>query len=532
LYAKDITAYNFFQSPLNFQVNGIEHNISTEAVNIDDVSSNVNYGSWLSFVIPIDSIELPKLMVKSVQEKYSVNVPLPLRSFPNPLHLKKLTQVQSSITGVTAADIVEEIRQWALEAGYVDDNIAQDELIVTVNLNEKANASGDFTDVAGSQVTLLEALVAFKSSYPILQGVYKANEMTSDSHIPAQTGNLESALESLATIVNNVANAQWPNLAGGQQALTVGATTGLSQYSSSYRVESRKQQTTNDLVIRVESMGAVAASPIGFIPQVHIEGCQLEYQGYTAATGTDLAYVEYKYKIDNAANYLTYVNASISPYYNRSVVIQPNSSRNEEIPLDVLIQQNGNVEFQILRNADMGIPSEFYYTSSNVSFKNPLIPFVVHGTFASIDVSELGTSPGTRTINEHLTAMFDALLTVGDGSITVDGYYQAVVDFSYPSTTTRVDLPAINIPLLFELPQALVYGAPGVMSTMIDKLGNAIYGALSDGNISLQDDAKWGSAFVTINVTLYASDDYAVGKTPILNVQSFQIPYSKIAPKG
>ena len=110
---------------------------------------------------------------------------------------------------------------------------------------------------------------------------------------------------------------------------------------------------------------------------------------------------------------------------------------------------------------------DFIYTTSDVSFTNPLHPTIVSD--AKIDIASLGTSDGNpvqRSLNEQLMQLFTTLFAnryAGDVTIQVE------VTYSYAFNTTLTPM-AIDLPVVLQPPLKVAVGAEGTSTVSLAEM--------------------------------------------------------------
>ena len=109
-------------------------------------------------------------------------------------------------------------------------------------------------------------------------------------------------------------------------------------------------------------------------------------------------------------------------------------------PLDIVNRQNGLLSMMIGRNESL--PAPFQYQTPWVTYTEIISPTL--DTAVPIDVAGIGQSNGQaapRSIVDHLTALFTALMTVAGNPKPLTSSFQAIMYFAYPPSPRPAPKP-------------------------------------------------------------------------------------------
>ncbi len=522
IFPKKAREQSFYHAKLNFHLTALEHNFRKP---IELGGSTYELGSWLKFVKNPSSIPIG-----------SVDIPIPLRTFPSTPRLDRqyatdLANIESSADQNTLMELA---KSWSLNGSYHHHFVAQDSLSLTVDLGKVAeHHSGTSTHGKSHTKDLLDTLVQFKTLYPQLKAELDKIRAEKDPS-PKQT-NMSNALESFATLVGDVADCSWDILGSNAGGSSGGGPPQPAKPTSKFEilegVDSKgfplKPEDPWRAIVSMDG----PSNELGFFPQLQIPGYETVIDPSKPLPTNGVAY---HFTTTEGKGYLLAHNAEFLS--KRIVAAAPVATDiPSKTPLNILMSQTGNLTMQIIRNKEL--PTDFWYTTPEVTYKSPLSPLLVSDTV--INMAGLGVANGVatnRTLDQHLIHFFDELLksyTTPQGE--EDGYFQTVVTFNYPSTMSQnFSLQPISIPITFRLSTAVSYGSqasPISKSTYVSSLNAIIshwikshYGTVDKLNSNQNILGSW----FNFDISLFSSKS-ATGD-PILRLKRVELPSKYILP--
>lgn len=511
LFAKHVSAQSVYACTPSFVIDAIQHDVTH--VSVDNATYDV--GGWLTFVIPRPALtDVPALAI-----------PIVLRAFPQPPQL----MVQSGVQLLADRDAPPSdgnadlqlllAKTWALKGTYQHTFAAQD----TVHLKAEINVSTEdaapvIVMAAEGGRDLIDTLIDFNLNYPPLQAFFAANHLDSirDPQKAKNLPLLTSALNAFATLVNEVAISIWPKKPA-PAAVRLAVGDALVAYESQYQIQDG---------YNIEDMSqpwqcAVSwekdiTSPLGFIPQLQIDGWKTVL--LPPESGQPDTRLLYGFADpNNSATRLIAAQAEAIP--SRTVAVMPPYeylAQNEPFTaLDIVDRQNGLLSMMIGRNE--GLPAPFQYQTAWVTYTEIISPTL--DTSAPIDIAGIGEpngQPVSRSIADHLTALFKALAQVAGTSHSVTLNFQATISFAYPPNA-----PPAGEPLaLVELPIALLLPAQATSDIIADMAKGITNWLTANGLSSAQP--LWARAEVRFDLSLF-SDTSLTGR-PTLRLRNLFIP--------
>jgi hypothetical protein len=456
LFAKQASAYAQYSGDRDFIIDAIEHDV----VPVTTDGTTYQVGAWLKLVRPQPALGIPTL-----------NIPIPLRAFPQPPQLARQFAVEliADPQAPPTADpnvLLKRAKSWSLNGTYVHAYAAQDRVHLDVRINVDLTGSGARMLRGAAKRPLLETLVAFNYAYPQLQEIFAKNNLAA-IRTPEAAANatvLKQALASFAALVSEISdNSIWPVPVQppARTRLMAAAPVSLPERESFYTITDGvgAQSPTDPWRTTVAYTGdGTGKKPVGIIPQIRIDGYVTQVESQSAAAAT-YRFVKDGTPLDaGTGSQIAARTITVMPPY-------PPKASDPFAPLDIVDRQNGLLAMMILRNE--GLPASFQYQTPWIAYTQPLAPTL--DTNLRIDVSGVGQPNGTparRSLAAHLTALFAALVQ-GSGfgvDAALPGSFQLAAFFTYPLMTAAKDVAtspaAVELPILLRLTTRIDYDAP------------------------------------------------------------------------
>lgn len=454
LFANQPNLATNYQATVEFSFDALEHGIETVSVQGTDYA----VGSWLKFVTPLTALSMPAL-----------DIPIPLRSFPEPPQLvaQDFTQLVDGTAVTDPNEVLKLAKSWSLNGTYQHQFAAQD----TVQLNVKVNLQSGFgLGAFAAEKTLFQALVEFNTLYPQLRAIFASERLTSNTSpetASKASTTLKNALESLAELADTVSTqATWPQVSSSAQLGAYSATAGtLAARESIYEITDGfgVSKPTDQWVSEVKFVSN-EQDPISILPELQIAGYTAELLPSEAGSDLGEGSVQYKYEDKSKkGSYLTAETAWTLP--TRTAAVMPVEAGDTfGQPLNIIDRQNGLLSMMISRNAGLKLDA-FLYETGWVTYNAELSPLI--DTSHEIDMAGIlapgdqGKATSPRSIADNLYAFFSLLLQGSDPAEPIAGSFQAVANFDYPvntGTSSSFDLPQVNLPLTLRLPTPVTLG--------------------------------------------------------------------------
>jgi hypothetical protein len=515
VFAKNVSRYNRFACQPQFVIDAIQHDV--EPVTIDGATYEV--GPWLTFVRPRSEITMPPL-----------SIPIALRAFPQPPQL----MVQSAVELIAdpfapPSDGNANLqlllaKAWALTGSYQHTYAAQD----TVHLKAEINiAPPNAVHRLGAEAKrdLIDTLVDFNVNYTQLQTIFVNNHLDT-IRTPAAAAKapaaLFNALHSFAVLVDAVATSNWPVKQPAPMRKRLAADI-LVERESLYQINDGCQDPSQTRWLCSVSWEQDLAEPVGIIPQLQIGNYKTVLDPRSPQSDTKLIYAFYDPK--NPKPYLQADDAVRIP--TRTVAVMPPYDyfgQSKFNPLDIVDRQSGLLSMMIGRNETL--PPCFRYQTPWVTYTETISP--TFDTAVDIDIGGVGQpngQPAPRSIVDHLTALFTALV-MGSGEPTpINGSFQAIAYFAYPpnASPSGAALSLVDLPIVLRLPTDIEFDAPisgtpdyvtAIAKTVTDWL-------TANGLSATQRSELWKRSELRFDLSLF-SDASQTGR-PILRLRSLFI---------
>jgi hypothetical protein len=514
LYAKHVSQYSEYACQPSFVIDAIQHDVTP--VPIDGATYDV--GPWLTFVIPRDDVGMQPLAV-----------PIALRAFPQPPQLMAQTAVELiADPSAPASDDDANLRlmlakTWALDGSYQHTYAAQD----TVHLKVEINIAPPSTafPMVGATVgrDLIETLIEFNLNYAQLQSIFADNHLDKvRTPGDAKKGILFNALSSFKSLVAAVAGANWP--AKQQQATRRAVGDALVAQESQYQIhDGYKVKANSDPWKCAVEWEQDLKDPVGFIPQLQIDNWKTVLDPDSEQSDTELIYA---FVDPNNPN--TYLLAEqAEQIQTRTVAAMPPyeylKQKKPFTPLDIVNRQNGLLSMMIGRNE--GLPAPFQYQTPWVTYTEIIAPTL--DTAVPIDIAGIGQPNGQaapRSIVDHLTALFTALMTVAGNPKPFTLSFQAIMYFAYPPNAPPAgaeSLALVELPIALRLPTGT--DTPGYVADMAKTITDWL---TANGLSDAQRHQLWQRSQLRFDLSLFS--DASLTARPTLRLRSLFIQCSDI----
>ena len=425
---------------LTWEPSAIEHQIA-QPTGIDGYVAS----SWLSFVLPDDNL---------AGSLGTFTVPIVLRSFPTGPAVTGQTGERSDPNAADLAALTKWTFEftWTLPFHYVQDRIKGR---VEFNVAPKLPAL--------AAPDLFAALAEFVTVYPHIRAdldtiLAPIDATTTD---PQAFHDANVALESFVDLLKSI-NSVASTPSG--LALTGGA---RAAAATEYPFEVVEGATEDgDLLVTV-----IGAALPGGAPVVDISGYEAERYG-----PIDPERHSYVYSVGSA--HLSQVDGQKIP--DRTLVLPG---------LDVLQRQDAWASVLVTRNEQIiaggpTLAAPFVYTTPETRFAEPLTPTI--DADAVINIANVGSGGPDRTLDAHLTALFDALFAEVPDTVTHVSI-QAEVTYAYQLLTA---FDPIELPVFFQPPTSIVIRGSGATLPKMTENWSAVFNAWQAAQAPVPDHAR------------------------------------------
>jgi hypothetical protein len=517
VFAKHVSNFSKYACEPSFVIDAIQHDVTP--VSIDGATYEV--GAWLTFVIPRADLTMPALAI-----------PIALRAFPQPPQLMAQTAVEllADIYAPPSDDNANLrlllAKTWSLDGSYQHTYAAQDTVHLKVEINiAPASSATPMVGATGGR-DLIETLIEFNLNYASLQAIFAANHLDTIRTPPDKPtkGILFNALNSFATLVDAVAGANWP--AKPQQAMRQAVGDALVARESQYQIhDGYKIEANSDPWKCAVMWEQDLKDPVGFVPQLQIDNWKTVLDKNSEQSDTTLIYAFVDPDPNKSETFLLAEQAE--QIQSRTVAVMPPydylSQNKPFTPLDIVDSQNGLLSMMIGRNESL--PAPFQYQTPWVTYTEIISPTL--DTAVAIDIAGIGQPNGQaapRSIVDHLTALFSALMTVAGSKDAVTSTFQAIMYFAYPPNTPPAGAEALA---LVELPIALRLPTETDTTGYVADMAKAITDWLTANGLSAtQRSELWKRSELRFDLSLF-SDASLTGR-PILRLRSLFIQCKEI----
>jgi hypothetical protein len=401
---------------LSWSPSAIEHQIGAP---LDD--SEYRPSSWLSFVIADDIAVLQTEVDK-------LDVPLPLRAFPASPTLTVQTAKQDPGPVLTErASDVGALTRWDYTVTYtLPYHYPQDELHVRVEFNVK-----DTLMFADGPEDAFAQVAQFVSVFPAVATDLARSLATIDATTtdPAVFLTAAFALQAFRTMVGWIADAAGPH--------------GLTAKARPRRVTGEEKLAYAFTIVegsgQVEDVGDALIVTLTGAPPDGIGAPSVLIEGYDTQLLPGSGEGTYRFAFRRDGPPPTYLVAAAGQAIPGRSIVLPG--------MDVLDRQDAHTSASIERNRFLAGNREsadaFIYGTGDVTFPNPLHPYVDRSD--AVDIATIGsTTPVTRSLDDHLHALFAALLFDGVVPKADSLTFQVEATYAYPINPT---LSADPVPL-------------------------------------------------------------------------------------
>ena len=468
---------------LTYNGTNIEHQIGS----VKGIEGYVA-SSWLSFVIPDKNSPL-------TADLGTFMVPLVLRSFPT----SPTMAAQGGTATYKKTSELNELTQWnycftyALPFHYPQDRIHCE---VDFNIAKLEEVKAGFKDAFDQ---LAQFITVFPDVNKDLESILASIDATTDD--PDTIDNAAIALESFITLVTNVTNAGLVILPR-PKAFT---SKKVPPYIFSIQEGSAAIESTEALLLTIHGQPPEGIGK----PEVRIENYTMKpYDGPCEG--------DYCYWYEGSDG--KPLSASVGQAIPDRQVVLPG--------MDILQRQDAWSTVYIKRNEEL-IPDKptedpFVYTTPNVQFANPLHPTL--DTSNVVDISTIGSTTDppqhiTRSLEEHLTALFDALLK---DNTQQNVTFQVDCNYDY---TIKLSLDPVTLPVLMQPPLEVdVKGNTGkTLAEMISHWTQGIWKWFETHKPKPDNGVLWFDLTIMSNLTSQPM--------PLLRLQQLKLEIKYIKPE-
>lgn len=395
--------------------------------------------TWLSFVVRDDDSPLE-------QSLRTASVPMPLRSFPTAPSMN----AQTPDVDPNAGDL-QNLTKWAYEFTYsLPVHYPQDvvKCQVEFNINTIAAAMASFVDAFGPIAQFITVFPSVQSDLVTYLAAVSATTDPNSEEGKTIVRNAGVALETIITMLQNITAAA--TAAGGLvMAAKAPNRGGDPSLTWPFDIQECTLDATGDPMdgaLLVSMLVRQKTTGVG-MPWVQVGDASyhaVRYHGKDcrgAACDDDQRFCFVYERNDAPGTYLTAAEGQLIP---DRIVVLPD--------LDLFQRQNAQATAKIERNAEL-VPGRrsappFIYTTSDVTFANPLQPTV--DSTKTYDLASAGSAaPVKRSLLDQLRNLFSVLLQYNDQpTLTM----QVEITYDYVLNAT---VPPVPLPILMQPPIAV-----------------------------------------------------------------------------
>ena len=484
---------------LVFRANEIQFDIQTGIGEYEN-------SKWLTFINPLYDKE-------ALQDNFdmgSVDIPVPLRTYPMPPSLVQQTAVADpDAVDNSSAQNLRNVREWAYQYTFEHLDIAQDSIENYVQYNYKTATTLDTTtaEVQSSREALFEALANYIANEAAIEATLQ--DLTSDDPAASQVKILRG-LDAFNKLMAEVATT-W--LAWSSSLVTERSTDSSMSGTSGYDfthfdiIEGDPDEcASNENVlneVKVEMYDDSTLKGVDYFPLIHVPYMTVVDTKYSD-DGESVTYCyEERSEEDLLANPEVIFGESSIP--DRTATIEN---------LDIIEQQSAWAAIRLIRNKFLNdyfaTNPVFIYQTPQVRFSNAKTPYLVNNT--DWNIGEL-VSSGTANLADYIRAMFDAVLPETAGR---DYTVQVGVRYGFSMVGTGEDALRTTVPVLLGL--RLLIAATSTMSDItapyVEKMADAIEEWIDATDPQKQD----GLILFTVMIFAGLEDE-----TPLLRINDIML---------
>ncbi|MES2002874.1 MAG: hypothetical protein V4450_00030 [Bacteroidota bacterium] len=433
-----------FMLDLSYQINHIEYDITPVTVTgfAGAEKQDYNASTWLSLVTPLDPVAILVTPTSS-----TVEIPVPLRTYPTPPSLVSQASSPQKITGPGDKERLNQLLQWQYNYTYSQIEAAQDSINTELQFNVAPTGNvRSLADIPPEEL-LFAGLAQFNEVYPAILKVFSSQLMQiNPASKQTDMDSARIALKAFAGIIKGIADSweDWQQPTAAQYIDTTIASLYqylLEEYDYVYEDKSGPKPVTKDVlaikVSRPQGSGATFDFPV-----VSIAGFQTNY--------VEVGKPDYFFTNDQGP--LLYADRQ---KYKERILSYPFTN--------ILTNQNAWAAVSELRNFDLvtGNPTtpSFIYKTPDVRFANVLIPYLDSinypglqpiNIFLLADPQPTAALPLETILATLFTNLF-SVVTTGTQKIKLGiGYnYTLTAD----TTSNVISLPSyITPPVDFQIP--------------------------------------------------------------------------------
>ncbi|HEV2445185.1 MAG TPA: hypothetical protein VGS58_04665, partial [Candidatus Sulfopaludibacter sp.] len=391
---------------------------------------------WLKLVSPGTSVQ---------SAAGSIDIPVPLRSYPSPVLLASQTAIQTVADPQAPTDLI----GWNLQFIYNHDDAEQDMPLAVITFNPAdTNNGAPPAPVNPLTQRIFQALARFIAVFPQLQ-----QDLTLLKQAPPASNDVAKyAVQAFAKLAEGVADAF-------QMDMALAVESGLTEIVYAYTFEKNSSggtlqtltvttvdpETGAPITLTSPIWPAIVAFPNGVAQQLQAQQVppnQMQYT-YQGSIPADLAFEQQLY-------------FNVAAPSNPAPMAPPGMPNAQVFSFgnqNVFLEQSGRAGISVTRNLNLvGTPTnpDFVYQTPLTSFSNVAVPFI----YATGDISIGSGNPATPgLVAQALGAFLQKLLTSQntwqDGD-TIDIRIAASYSYSLAAGTTQ-DTPQLGalVPITF-----------------------------------------------------------------------------------
>jgi LysM repeat protein len=384
----------------NYGISHLEFNISTIGV-----PENYNASDWLTFLPVLAGLEKPSAL--SGTDPGAVDVPIPLRNFPDLPKIVTQSAVQSAIDGTQD---VSELALWNYEFAYSHQHAEQDYVYIRADFNLKQ------PDVLGEEETdpkdlfteLAQYMYVVDPLWNLLNGLQDIKKKS-----PAEVTDIENAVKTFAALSANISEYWTTRLL--QDSINSGSGDDLVaqfSYSLNARVSYRSDTNVDTLTLNLIT---AQPGPNNTWPVVFVYVPEFEFDGNSQPVGM---YVPMTVQSQSAAQTI---------YQVPSIYNVPSSWPQFKIvwtDLNLSGIQNARTQMNVLRNQDLitnvKTNPAFIFSTDTVVAPAVVTPLNTFGL--PVDITTLGADASTA-LDACFKALFGSTVYTQNQKVTMELSY-------------------------------------------------------------------------------------------------------------
>ncbi|CAN5747499.1 hypothetical protein BH11BAC7_BH11BAC7_11530 [soil metagenome] len=395
----------------NYGISHLEFNISTVGV-----PENYTASDWLTFLPVLSGLEKPAAL--SGTDPGAVDVPIPLRTFPDLPKIVTQSAIQSSLDGTQDAS---QLALWNYEFAYSHQHAEQDYVYIQAEFNLKQSLS--LTEEEGDPKDLFTELAQYMyvadPLWNLLNGLTDIKKKT-----PAEVIDIENAVITFAGLAANVSQ-YWTTRLLQNDANTDSWDNLVAQYSYalnarvSYKPDTNVDTLTLNLITAEPGPGNNWPDVFVYVPVVELAGNSQPVGMYVQMTVLSQSPTQTVYQVPSTVivppSQVPYI-VNVPPTWPQFKIVWPD--------LNLSGIQNARTQMNVQRNQNLitGVQTnpEFIFSTDTVVAPAVVTPLNTFGL--PVDITSLGTDPSTA-LDACFKALFGPTVYSQDQQVTMELSY-------------------------------------------------------------------------------------------------------------